>query len=50
MAKVVIFGVLDTAQLAKYYLDTDLVIEVVAFGLSKAYLKDDTFEGLPVVL
>ena len=49
MAKVVIFGVLDTAQLAKYYLDTDSEHEVVAFCLSKAYLKDDTFEGLPVV-
>ena len=49
MAKVVIFGVLDTAQLAKYYLDTDSEHEVVAFCLSKAYLTDDTFEGLPVV-
>ncbi len=49
MAKVVIFGVLDTAQLAKFYLDTDSEHQVVAFTINRAYLQDTEFEGLPVV-
>lgn len=49
MAKVIIFGTSDTAQLAKYYLDTDSPHEVVGFALSKEYIQEDSFEGLPVV-
>lgn len=49
MAKVVVFGVLDTAQLAKFYLDTDSDHEVVAFTINKEYLETTEFEGLPVV-
>ena len=49
MAKVIVFGVSDTAQLAKYYLGTDSDHEVIAFALSEAYLKEDQFEGLPVI-
>ena len=49
MAKVVIFGVLDTAELAHYYLQNDSDHEVVAFTVSKEYLKENTFKGLPVV-
>lgn len=49
MAKVIIFGVLDTAELAHYYLTHDSEHEVVAFTLHREYLKDDSFKGLPVV-
>jgi sugar O-acyltransferase (sialic acid O-acetyltransferase NeuD family) len=49
MARVVVFGVSDTAQLAKYYLETDSEHEVVAFTVSREYLASDTYEGLPVV-
>ncbi len=49
MAKVVIFGVLDTAELAHYYLTNDSKHEVVAFTVSREYLKETTFKGLPVV-
>lgn len=49
MAKVVIFGVLDTAELAHYYLTHDSEHEVVAFTVSKQYLKEGSFHGLPVV-
>ncbi|MDT0556019.1 acetyltransferase [Patiriisocius hiemis] len=49
MAKVVIFGLLDTAELAHYYLQHDSEHEVVAFTVSKEYLKETAFKGLPVV-
>ena len=41
--KVVIFGVLDTAELAHYYLTHDSEYEVVAFTVNKEYLKNQTF-------
>lgn len=47
--KVVIFGVLDTAELAHYYLSTDSEYEVVAFTVNSEFLKENTFKGLPVV-
>jgi sugar O-acyltransferase (sialic acid O-acetyltransferase NeuD family) len=49
MAKVVIFGVRDTAELAHFYLTHDSEHEVVAFSLTRDYLEEDTFKGLPVV-
>jgi len=50
MAKVIIFGVQDFAQLAKFYLDHDSEHEVVAFSVNERYLPEEkTFEGLPVV-
>ena len=49
MAKVVIFGVLDTAELAHFYLENDSEHEVVAFTINKEYLKEEVFRGLPVV-
>ncbi len=49
MAKVVIFGVMDTAELAHFYLTHDSKHEVVAFTVSRDYLKDAEFHGLPVV-
>ncbi len=49
MAKVIIFGVLDTAELAHFYLQNDSEHEVVAFAVHKEYLKEEQFKGLPVV-
>lgn len=48
-SKVVIFGVLDTAELAHWYLENDSPYSVAAFTVNKEYLKEDTFKGLPVV-
>lgn len=49
MAKVLIFGILDTAELAHYYLTHDSEHEVVAFTVSGHYLKETQFKGLPIV-
>lgn len=50
MAKVIIFGVQDFAQLANFYLQHDTEHEVVAFSVNNQYLPADrTFEGLPVI-
>jgi sugar O-acyltransferase (sialic acid O-acetyltransferase NeuD family) len=50
MAKVVIFGVQDFAQLACFYLRHDSEHEVVGFSVHQAYLPPSgTYEGLPVV-
>jgi sugar O-acyltransferase (sialic acid O-acetyltransferase NeuD family) len=49
MADIVIFGVLDTAELAWYYLTHDSPHNVVAFCVNREYLKETQFHGLPVV-
>lgn len=49
MAKVIIFGTLDSAELAHYYLQNDSSHEVVAFTVNAEYKKSDKFRGLPVV-
>ncbi len=49
MSKVIIFGVLDTAELAHFYLTHDSEHEVVAFCVNREYLKETQFKGLPVV-
>lgn len=49
MAKVIIFGVLDTAELAHWYLKNDSEHEVVAFTVNQEYLKEKSFKNLPVV-
>ena len=49
MAKVVIFGTELIAELAHYYLTNDSEHDVVAFTVNKAYIKSETFCGLPVV-
>ena len=49
MAKVVLFGILDTAELAHYYLEHDSEHEVVAFTVNREYLKEESFRGLPLV-
>jgi sugar O-acyltransferase (sialic acid O-acetyltransferase NeuD family) len=49
MAKLIIFGTGDIAQIAKYYFDTDSEHEVIAFTVNKEYITASTFEGLPVI-
>lgn len=50
MAKVIIFGVKDFAELAHYYLTHDSSHEVVAFSVNAEYLpQSGKFCGLPVV-
>jgi sugar O-acyltransferase (sialic acid O-acetyltransferase NeuD family) len=50
MAKVIIFGVQDFAQLAHYYLQLDSEHEVVAFSVNEQYLPEEkSFQALPVV-
>lgn len=49
MAKIILFGTGDIAQLANYYFTTDSEHEVVAFTVDKEYLNSDSYEGLPLV-
>lgn len=49
MKQLVIFGTGDIAQIANYYFHIDSDYEVAAFTVNEAYMKDATFEGLPVV-
>jgi sugar O-acyltransferase (sialic acid O-acetyltransferase NeuD family) len=49
MAKIIIFGTGDIAQIANYYFDIDSEHEVVAFTVDKAYITGDAFEGKPIV-
>jgi sugar O-acyltransferase (sialic acid O-acetyltransferase NeuD family) len=50
MAKVVVFGIQDSASLAHFYLTHDSEHQVVAFSVTQEYLpKEATFEGLPII-
>lgn len=49
MAKIVIFGTQDFAQLAHFYLSRESVHEVVAFTVNQKHITDARFMGLPVV-
>jgi len=50
MAKIIIFGIQDFAELAHYYLENDSEHEVVAFSVNKKYLPENRFfHGLPIV-
>lgn len=49
MADVIIFGVLDTAELAHFYLEHDSEHNVVAFTVNRDYITESQFKGLPVV-
>ena len=42
--KVIIFGTLDLAELAHYYLTNDREYEVVAFTVNKEYIKNGKFK------
>jgi sugar O-acyltransferase (sialic acid O-acetyltransferase NeuD family) len=49
MARVVIFGTGRGAETAFRYLKRDSPHEICAFAIDAAYIKDPTFQGLPVV-
>ncbi|NQZ87249.1 MAG: acetyltransferase [Colwellia sp.] len=49
MAKIIIFGTQDTAELAHFYLEHDSEHEVVAFSVHDSFIKELTFRGLPVI-
>lgn len=49
MAKVVVFGVSQWAELAHFYFTHDSEHEVVGFTLDRDYLEGGEFKGLPVV-
>jgi len=50
MANVIVFGLLDTASLAHFYLKRDTEHEVAAFSVNEEYMPNETlFEGLPIV-
>jgi sugar O-acyltransferase (sialic acid O-acetyltransferase NeuD family) len=47
--KLVIFGLGDNAELAKFYFDTDSEFEAVAFAVDAQYKDSEEFSGLPVI-
>ncbi|MDB5283632.1 MAG: O-acetyltransferase NeuD family protein [Bacteroidota bacterium] len=49
MAKLIIFGTGDIAQIANYYFEIDSEHEVVAFTVDEKYMQGATFEGKPLV-
>lgn len=49
MAKVIVFGIADTAELAHFYLQNDSEHEVAAFTVSREYIDAPQFKGLPLV-
>jgi sugar O-acyltransferase (sialic acid O-acetyltransferase NeuD family) len=50
MAKIIIFGIQDFAELAHYYFENDSEHEVVAFSVNEQYLPENKFfHGLPVI-
>lgn len=49
MAKIVIFGTTEMADLNHFYLTHDSPHEVVAFTVDRDYIEKDTLCGLPVV-
>ena len=49
MAKVVIFGNSEIAEIAYFYLQHDSDHEIAGFTVDTVYLKEDSFHTLPVV-
>ena len=49
MAKLIIFGTGDVAQIAAYYFAMESEYEVVAFTANRQYIQAPAFEGKPVV-
>lgn len=49
MIKVIIFGTGDNSQIANFFLSEDKNYEVVAFTIDSNYLKEEEFEGKPVI-
>jgi sugar O-acyltransferase (sialic acid O-acetyltransferase NeuD family) len=49
MARLILFGAGDIAKLAHHYFTRDSGHEVVGFTVDAAYVKEDSFLGLPLV-
>ncbi len=49
MAKIILFGTGDIAQIANYYFEVDSDHEVVAFTVDKAYLKETSYDNKPLI-
>lgn len=49
MAKIILFGKGEIAQIAKQYFEDDSEHEVVAFTLDKDYIDSGEYEGLPMI-
>lgn len=50
MAKIIIFGIQDFAELAHYYLENDSEHKVVAFSVNEDYMPENRFFcGLPII-
>ena len=49
MAKVIIFGIGQIAEIAHFYLTSDSEHEVVAFTVDREFMEGDSFHDLPVV-
>lgn len=47
--KVIIFGAGDIADVAYFYLKHDSLFDVVAFSVDREFIKQDTFNALPVM-
>jgi sugar O-acyltransferase (sialic acid O-acetyltransferase NeuD family) len=47
--RIIIFGVGDNAELAKFYFETDTDYDVVAFTVDSKYKQNEEFCSLPVV-
>ncbi|MEZ4914886.1 MAG: acetyltransferase [Chitinophagales bacterium] len=45
----IIVGNTSNARLAKFYFERDTTFKVVAFAVDAAYIKEESFEGKPVV-
>ena len=46
--KLIIFGIGEIGELAKFYFDNDSNFETVAFTLDEEFIKENHFSGLPV--
>ena len=49
MAKIIVFGTGQWAELAHFYLNHDSSHEVVAFTVDLDHIKETTFKALPVI-
>lgn len=49
MAKLVIFGAGQIAEIARFYFEHDSQLKVAAFTVDASYLRETSFGGLPVV-
>ncbi len=49
MKPLIIFGAGDNASVARFYFENDSARKVAAFTVNKDYIKDSSFDGLPLV-